>query len=170
MANYIILCIMKSHAIIYPGTFDPITNGHLDIITRASHIFEEVIVAVSLDTHKKTLLSPEVRLELVTQSLAALPHVRVVGFSGLLIDFAKQQSISVLLRGVRTIADFEYEQQLACLNQHLYSSLETVFMASSEKYTFISGSFVRDIIRLNGNLTGLVPEMVIHKINQSKEA
>lgn len=153
-----------STSVIYPGTFDPITLGHVDLILRASKLFSKVIVAVSVDTTKRTLLSAEDRVALAKASLKQFSTVEVVGFKGLLVDFAKEKKITTILRGIRAMADFEYERQLASTNQHLYPEIETIFMAPNEKYTHISSTFVRDIARLGGNVSLFVPDVVAKKL------
>ena len=150
-----------SNTIIYPGTFDPVTNGHVDLVTRASKIFSKVIVAVAEHTSKKTLLSLEERILLAQKSLKFLSNVKVLGFQGLLVAFARQQKIRLVLRGVRAIADFEYERQLASMNQHLAPEIETIFMTPDEKYTHISSTFIKDIARLGGDISKFVPKEVV---------
>ena len=152
-----------SNAIIYPGTFDPITNGHVDLVARAAKIFGEVIVAVAEDTSKKTLLSFEERVILVEKALAEFKSkskskskIKIMGFQGLLVNFARSQKINLILRGVRAIADFEFERQLSSMNQHLAPEIETIFMTPAEKYAHISSSFVKDIARLGGDVSEFV--------------
>lgn len=155
-----------STAVIYPGTFDPITLGHVDLISRAAKLFERVIVAVSIDSAKQTLLSAEEREALAKLALANYSNVEVVGFKGLLVDFAKKQDVTTILRGIRAIADFEYERQLASTNQHLYKAIETIFMAPAEKYAHISSTFVRDIIRLKGDVSLFVPAEIAKRFEK----
>lgn len=149
-----------SKSIIYPGTFDPITNGHVDLIARASHIFDKVIVAVSQHTAKQTLLTFEERVVLSRDSLKSLKNVEVTGFDGLLVNFVKSQKTSLILRGIRAIADFEYERQLFSMNQTLFKEIDTVFMTPHEPYAHISSTFVRDIARLGGDVSAFVPKVV----------
>jgi pantetheine-phosphate adenylyltransferase len=155
-----------STSVIYPGTFDPITLGHVDLISRASKLFSNVIVGIAIDTAKKTLLSAEDRVNLAKESLKQFSNIEVIGFKGLLVDFAKEKKITTILRGIRAMADFEYERQLASTNQHLYKDLETIFMAPNEKFTHISSTFVRDIARLGGNIALFVPEAVANKLKK----
>lgn len=130
---------------IYPGTFDPITNGHADLIERAANLFSEVIVGVAASPSKRPMFSLEERVELVQQVIQPLQNVRVVGFTGLLVDFAKQHQATVLIRGLRAVSDFEYEFQLANMNRRLYPELESVFLTPSEENSFISSTLVKEV-------------------------
>lgn len=149
-----------SHKAIYPGTFDPVTNGHLDIIKRAAGIFSEVVVAVASNTAKSPFFPLETRIQLIEKALEDLPGVSVVGFDSLLIHFAQQQKARVILRGLRAVSDFEYEFQLAGMNRKLYKSIETMFLTPSEEYMFISSSLVREIASLGGDVSEFVPAHV----------
>lgn len=146
--------------IIYPGTFDPITKGHIDLIERAARLFERVIVGVAASTGKLPLFTHAERMELAKQVLAQYSNVEVVGFHGLLIDFAKQQNVSVILRGLRAVSDFEYEFQLASMNRRISPSLETLFLTPGEQYSFISANLVREIAALGGDVSQFVHETV----------
>jgi len=153
--------------IIYPGTFDPITKGHIDLVERALHLFDEVVVAVATNVKKDSSLNLEQRFELAKQVLQKYQRVRVEKFSGLLIDFARQQNIFVVLRGLRAVSDFEYEFQLANTNRALDHRLETVFFTPAEQYAYISSSMVREIASLGGDVAGFVPPEVsnfLHRI------
>lgn len=130
---------------IYPGTFDPITNGHADLIERAANLFSEVIVGVAASPSKRPMFSLDERVELVQQVIKPLNNVRVVGFTGLLVDFAKQHEATVLIRGLRAVSDFEYEFQLANMNRRLYPELESVFLTPSEENSFISSTLVKEV-------------------------
>lgn len=141
---------------IYPGTFDPITNGHSDLILRASKLFNHVIVGIAANPSKKTLFTLEERVNLAQETIKDLKNVTVVGFSGLLIDFAKQHQASVLIRGLRSISDFEYELQLANMNKRLSPNLESVFLTPSEKNTFISSTIVKEIALHKGDISQFV--------------
>lgn len=141
---------------IYPGTFDPLTLGHLDIIARSARLFEQVILAVALNPSKKPLFSLEERVALAQQAVSHLSNVRVAGFSDLMADFAKRQQATVLIRGVRSVSDFDYERQLAQANQHLHPELETIFMTPSEKFAFLSSTIVKEVARHQGNIEGFV--------------
>lgn len=152
--------------IIYPGTFDPITYGHIDIIDRATRLFDQVIVAVVMNTQKATAFSGEERLALAKKVLAQHKKVEVVTFSGLLVDFAQKQDIFFVLRGMRAISDFEYEFQMAALNRAMEQRFETVFLMPSGKYAYISASMVREIARLGGNVAQFVPQDVCEALQK----
>lgn len=150
-----------SKLIIYPGTFDPITLGHIDLIQRALRLFDKVIVAVAASTRKSPALSLEQRLELAQSVLNNLSNVQVCQFEGLLIEFAKQKKANVILRGLRAVSDFEYEFQLASMNRRLAPEIETVFMAPSEQFTYLSATMVREIAELGGDISAFVhPDVV----------
>lgn len=137
---------------IYPGTFDPITNGHADLIERASNLFTEIIVGVAASPSKKPLFTLEERVALVQQVTEGLDNVRVVGFEGLLVDFAKDQQATVLIRGLRAVSDFEYEFQLANMNRRLHPGLESVFLTPSEENSFISSTLVKEVALHRGDV------------------
>jgi len=145
---------------IYPGTFDPITNGHADLLQRALKRFDRVIIAVAGSTGKSTCFSLEERVSLAQTALAQLDHVEVVGFSGLLVKFAQDQGAEVILRGLRAVSDFEYEFQLASMNRKLAPDVETMFLTPDEGYTFISSSLVREIASLGGDVGPFVHSAV----------
>lgn len=145
---------------IYPGTFDPITNGHLDLIARAAKIYTEVIVAVAENKGKAPLFSMQERVEMVQAVTHEFPNVRVIGFNNLLVECAKQQGANVILRGLRAVSDFEFEFQLAGMNRRLSPELETMFLTPAEQYEFISSSMIREIARLHGDVGIFVPEIV----------
>lgn len=151
-------------SVIYPGTFDPITNGHLDIIERSAVIFPRVLVAVANSPSKKTLFSLEERVELVRQSVAHLSNVEVFGFSDLLANVIKQHNISAIIRGVRTTTDFEYELQLAALNRLLTKGVDSLFFPPAEKWAFVSSTIVREIYLHGGDVAELVPEPVFNAL------
>ena len=145
----------------YPGTFDPITLGHEDFVRRASRLFDEVIVAVAADTgSKKTMFSFEERVELAVQTLDDIENVVVKGYTGLTIDFAVENNLAVIVRGLRAVSDFEYEFQLASMNRALTLEVETAFLTPTDKYTFISSTLVREVAQLGGDITKFVsPEV-----------
>ena len=150
---------MQSTAI-YPGTFDPITNGHLDLIARASRLYYKVVVAVAVNRGKIPLFSLDERVDLVKAVTSEFPNVQVIGFGNLLVECAKQQGANVILRGLRAVSDFEYEFQLAGMNRRLAPELETVFLTPAEQYEFISSSMIREIAQLNGDVSCFVPDLV----------
>jgi pantetheine-phosphate adenylyltransferase len=156
---------MKSKAI-YPGTFDPVTNGHVDIIGRAANIFPEVIVAVANNKTKKPFFSLETRIKLVKEAVSHLPGVKVLGFDNLLIEFVQEQKADVILRGLRAVSDFEYEFQLAGMNRKLYKQVETIFLTPSEHAMFISSTLVREIALLNGDVSQFVPDCVVKELEK----
>jgi pantetheine-phosphate adenylyltransferase len=145
---------------IYPGTFDPITNGHLDLIARAAKIYPQVIVAIAENKEKSPLFSMQERVALVQAVTQEFSNVRVIGFNNLLVDCARQQGANVILRGLRAVSDFEYEFQLAGMNRRLSPDLETMFLTPAEQYEFISSSMIREIARLHGDVGIFVPEIV----------
>ena len=146
---------------LYPGTFDPVTLGHLDVLSRASRLFEQVIVAVaSGNSAKSTMFSPVERVKMVEENLAEFSNVTVELFDGLLVEHARERGATVLVRGLRVISDFEYEFQMAQMNRHLDSSLETIFLMPSQKYFFTSSQLIKQVHRYGDQETGLVPENV----------
>lgn len=152
---------MISHrTAIYPGTFDPITHGHVDLVTRAARIFEWVVVAIAESPHKEPLFSLADRIALARQELSGIENLKVVGFSNLLVDFVQQSDAGVIVRGLRAVSDFEYEFQLASMNRHLATEVETLFMTPDERYGFISSSLVKEIARLGGDVSEFVGSAV----------
>jgi pantetheine-phosphate adenylyltransferase len=150
---------MKTSAL-YPGTFDPFTRGHEDIVRRAAGIFERVVVAVASHTTKTTAFPVEERVELARGTLAGLANVEVVGYTGLTVEFARIRSLSVIVRGLRAVSDFEFEFQLANMSRHLLPDIETVFMVPTEAFTFISSTLVREIASLGGEVSSFVHPIV----------
>jgi len=142
---------------IYPGSFDPITNGHLDLIQRGSRMFDTLIVAILRNDSKLPLFSVEERMDMLREVVGPYANVQVDCFDGLLVDYAAARSATVLLRGIRAISDYEYELQMALMNRRLRPEIETVFMMANEAYSFISSRLVKEVYRLGGNITGLVP-------------
>lgn len=140
----------------YPGTFDPITNGHEDLIRRACRVFDEIVIAVASSPGKAPLFSLEERVEMVQDTLADESRVRVTGYEGLTVDFAQEHNLGVILRGLRAVSDFEYEFQLAAMNRHLTQDVETIFMTPTEQYTFVSSTLVREIAELGGDVSSFV--------------
>lgn len=151
---------------IYPGSFDPITNGHLDIIRRSAAIFDHLIVAVSVNHSKKPLFTIEERIKLIEKVTEDIENIEIVTFEGLLADYAKLRDAKVIIKGLRAVTDFEYEFQMALLNKSLNQDTETLFMATSQNFSFLSSSIVKEIGALGGDLTGLVPEQIMNEIKQ----
>lgn len=149
----------------YTGTFDPITNGHADVIRRAAGLFSELIVAVSTNASKKLIFDHEERVELARLALADVDNVTVMPADGLIVDFARKQGVTVLVRGVRGVGDYEYERQMAVMNRHLAPEIETVLLAPSPEYAHISSTLVREIAFLDGRITGLVPTVVAERLH-----
>lgn len=151
---------------IYPGSFDPITNGHMDIIHRAALVFEEVIVAVLNNSQKQYLFTLPERVELVKACVENDPSVRVGNFDGLLVDYARQVEAEVIIRGLRAVSDFEYEMQMSLLNRRLAPELETFFLVSTGDFAYLSSSLVRDIAKHHGDLRAFVPDQVQHALRE----
>lgn len=149
---------------IYPGSFDPITNGHLDIITRGAKIYDKVIVAVLVNMDKNCLFTIEERVDLIKRVTKNLDNVEVLSFEGLLVDFANMHNSKVILKGLRTMSDFEYEFQMALMNSKLDSGIETVFMMTSSAYSYVSSSSVKQVAKFGGNIKGLVPDELILEV------
>lgn len=152
--------------VIYPGTFDPITNGHVDIITRAAKIFPKIIVAVAKNSPKHPFFSLEERVHCTQAAVGHLAEVSVLHFDQLLVEFARQHGARIILRGLRAVADFEYEFQLAGMNRKLMADIETIFLTPSEESMFVSSTLVREIAALGGNVTDFVPKDVVHMLQK----
>lgn len=153
---------------IYPGSFDPITNGHLDVLQRAAGIFDELIVAVAKDNAKQSLFTVEERVEMLSLATEHLPNLRVLPFEGLLVDFARKQKAIALVRGLRAVSDFEFEFQLALMNRKLEPNLETLFLMPREELTYISSRLVKEISRLGGNVNQFVPPHVVTALKKKQ--
>lgn len=151
---------------IYPGSFDPITNGHLDIICRASKLYDRVVVGVLQNGGKSPVFTPEERVNMIKEVTKGIENVTVESFKGLLVDFAKSQGATVIIKGLRTVADFEYEFQMALLNKALNPEYETMFMMTDSKYSYISSSMVKELAGFKGDLSGIVPSGIIKKIQE----
>ncbi|WLI78149.1 pantetheine-phosphate adenylyltransferase [Kosakonia sp. H02] len=145
---------------IYPGTFDPITNGHIDIVTRAATMFDELVLAIAASPSKKPMFDLDERVALAQAATAHLPNVTVVGFSDLMANFARAQQANILIRGLRAVADFEYEMQLAHMNRHLMPELESVYLMPSKEWSFISSSLVKEVARHQGDVAHFLPQNV----------
>lgn len=146
-----------------PGSFDPVTNGHLDVIERASSLFDEVIVAVLVNVSKKGLFSLDERIEMLRDACADLPGVRVESFHGLLVDFAREHDVTAVVKGLRAVTDFDYELQMAQMNNRL-SGLETLFVATNPEYSYLSSSLVKEVAAYGGDVAGLVPDAVVRRL------
>jgi pantetheine-phosphate adenylyltransferase len=155
---------LKRTVVIYPGSFDPPTKGHLDLIARGSKIFDELIVAILRNTEKAPLFSIAERREMIETLVAEFPNVRVDTFDGLMVDYAERMGATAVLRGIRAVSDYEYELQIALLNRKLKPGLETVFMMPAEKYSYVSSRLVREVAQLGGPVTALVPPTVEHRL------
>ena len=152
---------MGCHIAVYPGSFDPITFGHIDIVRRAASIFDTVVVAVAAQSGKSTLFSLDERTQLVAESCSKFENVRVIGFSGILVDFVRAQSSRVIIRGLRAVSDFEYEFAMSLMNNHLASEIETVLLPTSEGYSFVSSSMIKEVFMIGGDVKGKVPDCVL---------
>jgi pantetheine-phosphate adenylyltransferase len=150
---------------IYPGTFDPLTNGHLDLIARGAKIVDELVVAILRNSEKGApLFTVPERLEMIAEAVSRFPNVRVTTFDGLLVDFARQEGAKAVLRGIRAISDYEYEFQMAMMNRKLDPELETLFMMPAEKYTYVSSRLIKGVFNLGGDVSALVPELVMQRL------
>lgn len=149
---------------VYPGSFDPLTNGHLDIIRRASRLFDRVYVAVLENEGKSPLFSVSERRDLITRCIAGIDTVEVHSFNGLLVDFMRRANANVVIRGIRAVSDYEYELQMALMNRELYDGAETIFMIPAVEYTFVSSRLVKEVFRLGGDVSHLVPPIVIEAL------
>lgn len=155
-------------ACIYPGTFDPITNGHIDIITRAKKFFDKVILAVALSQEKNTLFSLDERIKIAKIATKDIANVEVVGFDNLLVDFAKNNGINVVIRGLRVVSDFEYELQMGYANNSLWSEFETIYLMPTLKNAFVSSTVVRSILLHGGDVSGVVPREILSILESKK--
>ena len=150
---------------IYPGSFDPITNGHLDIIKRSSDVFDKVIVSVINNPNKKPMFDLEERVEMIKEATKDIDNIEIDLFSeGLLIDYVKKKNINVIVKGLRAVSDFEYEFQMALMNRKLNKDVETLFMMTSSQYSYLSSSLVKEVFRLGGCIEGLVPDIVVERM------
>jgi pantetheine-phosphate adenylyltransferase len=153
---------------IVPGSFDPLTNGHVDIILRGARMFDRIIVAILVNAEKQPLFSMEERVEIVSAVFRELPNVEVDTFDGLLVDYVAERHASVIVRGLRAISDFEFEFQMALMNRRLNPEVETVFMMPAEQYTYISSRLIKEVVALNGSVRGLVPELVETRLHEKQ--
>ena len=155
---------MENITAVYPGTFDPITNGHLDIIERASALFSKVIVTVAVNTSKAPLFTKEERKDMIENVTSGFDNVEVDAFDGLLVEFAKKKQASVIIRGLRAISDFEYEFQMSLTNRKLAPGINTIFLMPNEKYTYLNSSLIRELAKFNADITDFVPSYVLDKL------
>jgi pantetheine-phosphate adenylyltransferase len=153
---------------IYPGTFDPLTNGHVDIIQRGSRLFDRIVVGILLNVEKSPLFTVEERVEIAREVFRSYPNVEVDTFDGLLVEYARRKRAGVIVRGLRAISDFEYEMQMALMNRHLNPEVETVFMMPAEPYTYVSSRLVKEVAALGGSITTLVPTIVEDRLRKKK--
>ena len=159
----------KSAIIIYPGSFDPPTNGHLDLIVRASKLFDELVVAVLRHDAKRSLFAVEERVLMIREAVSELPNVMVDSFDGLLVDYAQTKKARFILRGIRAVSDYEYELQMALMNRKLNPHIETVFMLPAEAYSYLSSRLVKEVLNLGGDVHTLVPPLVEKRLKAKKE-
>ena len=155
---------------VFPGSFDPLTNGHVDIILRSAHLFERVIVAVLVNADKKPLFTSDERVAIVREVFREYANVEVESFDGLLVEYAKRRRASAIVRGLRAVSDFEYEFQMALMNRHLEPTLETVFMMPAEQYTYLSSRLIKEVFQLGGEVRGLVPPAVERSMRAKQAA
>jgi pantetheine-phosphate adenylyltransferase len=149
---------------IYPGSFDPVTNGHLDLVTRGAKLFDRLVVAVLRNSAKNPLFSVAERVEMLREGTAHMDNVEVSTFEGLLVDFAREQGAQAVLRGIRAISDYEYELQMAHMNRRLHSEVETIFLMPDAQYSYVSSRLVKEVFRVGGSVEGLVPQLVIERL------
>lgn len=162
--------VANNRIAVYPGTFDPITNGHIDLVNRAAPLFDKILIGVAQSPSKGPTLPLELRVSLARKALARHANVVVHGFDTLLAHFVRDAGAGVLLRGLRAVSDFEYEFQMASMNRHLIPEVETLFLTPAEPYSFISSSLVREIARLGGDVSGFVPPLVVEALRQARES
>ena len=151
---------------VYPGSFDPLTNGHVDIIERGARIFDEIVVAIAVNAEKAPLFGMEERLEIARAVFKKLPNVKVDTFDGLLVDYVERRGAQVIVRGLRAVSDFEFEFQMALMNRRLNGRIETVFMMPAEQYSYISSRLIKEVFSLGGRVHGLVPDMVEERLRE----
>ena len=151
---------------IYPGSFDPITAGHLDVIHRAARLFDEVIVAVAHNDQKKSMFTADERMALIRENTASVGNIRVASFDGLLVEFARRENAAAVVRGLRAVSDFEFEFQMALMNRKLEPAIETIFLTPREEYTYLSSRIVKEIARLGGNVEAFVPPSVVRALRE----
>ncbi len=158
---------MHTITAIYPGSFDPVTNGHLDLVARGAKLFDRLVVAVLRNSAKNPLFSVEERVAMLREGVTGYGNVEVATFDGLLVDFAREQGAQAVLRGIRAISDYEYELQMAHMNRRLNPEVETIFLMPDAKYSYVSSRLVKEVFRLGGSVEGLVPQLVIDRMRRS---
>jgi pantetheine-phosphate adenylyltransferase len=151
---------------VYPGSFDPLTNGHVDIITRGARLFDRIVVAILVNAEKSPLFTMEERVDIAREVFRGVPNVEVDTFNGLLVDYVERRKAQVIVRGLRAVSDFEYEFQMALMNQRLNGKIETIFMMPAEQYTYTSSRLIKEVFRLGGRVDGLVPDMVEDRLRK----
>ena len=149
---------------LFTGSFDPMTNGHLDIIKRSARIFDELVVGVIINPNKQSLFTEEERVEMITEITADLPNVSVGSCSGLLADYVNANGFDAVVRGLRSATDFEYEISMAQINDHLFDKTESVFLMTDPRYAFVSSSMIKEVVSLNGNVEGLIPDLILERV------
>ena len=157
---------MKKNIAVYPGTFDPITNGHIDLVERSLGIFDEVIIALAPNPKKIPLFTTDERIEMIKTATKGLRNVKIDIFNGLLVDYAKKRNARAIIRGLRAVSDFEYEFQMALMNRRLNNKIETVFLMPSEEYSYLTSSIIKEIAAFKGSVNGLVPKVVANKLKE----
>jgi len=155
---------------VYPGSFDPLTNGHVDIITRGARLFDRIIVSILINAEKSPLFTMDERVEIARQVFKDVPNVEVDTFDGLLVDYVERRTAQVIVRGLRAVSDFEFEFQMALMNQRLNGKIETIFMMPAEQYTYTSSRLIKEVFRLGGRVHGLVPDMVEERLRRKLAA
>ena len=159
----------RERVAVFPGSFDPLTNGHVDIILRGARLFDSIVVAILRNAEKAPLFSPEERVDTVREVFREYPNVDVESFEGLLVDYAHRRKASVIVRGLRAVSDFEFELQMALMNRRLGPEMETVFMMPAEQYTYVSSRLIKEVFALGGPIAGLVPEVVEIRLREKQE-
>jgi pantetheine-phosphate adenylyltransferase len=160
--------LLNGRLAVCPGTFDPLTNGHVDIILRSAQLFERILIAVLINVDKIPLFTAEERVDVIREVFREYSNIEVEAFGGLLVDYAKQKRASVIIRGLRAVSDFEYEFEMALMNRHLEPTFETVFMMPSEHYTYLSSRLIKEVFKLDGDVRGLVPAAVEKQLQQKR--
>jgi pantetheine-phosphate adenylyltransferase len=155
---------------VYPGSFDPLTNGHVDIILRGARLFDRIVIAVLMNVGKAPLFGADDRVAMAREVFSGHANVEVDSFDGLLVEYVRRRGASAIVRGLRAVSDFEYEMQMALMNRHLSPEVETVFMMPAEHYTYVSSRLVKEVVSLGGDVTGLVPELVRKRLEEKRQA